>query len=70
MFQFTILLSFAALAFGVAACGDVGQLQPQTAVNPSKARRAEMPSASDLNTAMAQTPEWGMPALSPAPEGH
>jgi hypothetical protein len=65
MFPFTILFSLAALALGAAACGDLSQMQPQTASNATKA-----PSATDLNTSSAQTPEWGMPALRPAPEGH
>jgi hypothetical protein len=70
MFRSTILLSLAALALGAAACGDLGQMQPQTASNATKATGASTPSATDLNTSSAQTPEWGMPALRPGPEGH
>ena len=66
MAQCATLLSLAALALGAAACGGLGQAQPQNPSRVAKGTIASMPSATDINTSSPEAPEWGMPALTPA----
>jgi hypothetical protein len=61
----TTLLSLAALALGVTACGGLSQTQ----LPVTSATTVSMPSATDLNTASAQPQEWGMPPLRPTSDG-